>query len=78
MATEKSHKVQERWNVGEEKFNSAALSVIEESRNRAIGKIYAIAAERMFLLSLKRKYAGMLSLIFVIVIAVIAVMPNSK
>ena len=58
VKTEKIHKVQQRWSVGEEKFNSAALCVIQETRNRAIGKIYAIAVERMFLLSLKRKYAG--------------------
>ena len=56
--TERVHKVKQRWNVGEEKFNSAALCVIQDTRDRAIGKIYAIAVERMFLLSLKRKYAG--------------------
>ena len=53
VKTERIHKVQQRWSVGEEKFNSATLCVIQETRNRATGKIYAIAVERMFLLSLK-------------------------
>jgi hypothetical protein len=58
-STERVHKVQERWNVGEENFNSAALCVEQGRRNRVIERIHAMAVERMFLISLKRKYAGM-------------------
>ena len=58
-STERVHKVQERWKVGEENFNSAALCVEQGRRNRVMERIHAMAVERMFLISLKRKYAGM-------------------
>ena len=50
--------MKQRWNVGEEKFNSAVLCVIQDTRNRAMWKIYAMVVEWIFLLSLKQKYAG--------------------
>lgn len=58
MSIEKSQKVKQRWKVGEAMFNSAALTVEKTRRERAIERMYALAVERVFLLSLKRKYAG--------------------
>ncbi|XP_028416463.1 uncharacterized protein LOC114540544 [Dendronephthya gigantea] len=55
--TERRHRVLKRWKPGERKFNAAALS-LEMSRNEAvIESTYALANERMFLISLKKKYA---------------------
>ena len=56
--TERRQKVLKRWKPGEGKFNAAALS-LEMRRNEAvIESTYALANERMFLISLKKKYAG--------------------
>ncbi len=58
-STEKVHKIQERWKVGEENFNSAALCVEQGRRNCVMKQIHAMAIKRMFLISLKRKYAAL-------------------
>ena len=58
-STEKVYKVQERWKVGDKNFNSAALCVEQGRRNHVMERIYSMAVERMFLISLKQKYAGM-------------------
>lgn len=55
---EKSYNVQQRWKLGDENFNKAAISIEEDRRSRTTERLYSLAVERMFLISLKRKYAG--------------------
>ena len=57
---EKDHKIKKRWKAGEPKFTAAALSVEQERRNHTTRRLYALAVERLFLISLKKKYAGTL------------------
>ncbi|XP_028403401.1 uncharacterized protein LOC114526098 [Dendronephthya gigantea] len=55
--TEKSYKVLQRWKLGDENFNKAAISIEEERRSCTNERLYSLAVERMFLMSLKKKYA---------------------
>lgn len=55
---ENSNKVSRRWKPGESQFNASALCLEQERRNTVVEQTYSLAVERLFLISLKRKYAG--------------------
>jgi hypothetical protein len=55
---EKHQKVSRRWKTGEDKFNAAACSLELRRQESVIETTYSSAVERMFLISLKNKYAG--------------------
>ena len=56
--TEKNKKVQQRWKLGDANFNAAAISIEVDRRSHTTERLYSLATEKMFLISLKRKYAG--------------------
>jgi hypothetical protein len=55
---ERKNQVKRRWKVGEMQYNSAVRVLEEERKNRVLENLYTLAVERVFLLTLKRKYAG--------------------
>lgn len=58
QSTEKRQKVSKRWKTGEKRFNAAALSLELKRQEAVMETTYSSAVERMFLISLKNKYAG--------------------
>ncbi|XP_028416359.1 uncharacterized protein LOC114540363 [Dendronephthya gigantea] len=54
---EKSNKVSKRWKPGEKHFNASALCLEEQRRSTVVDQTYNLAVERLFLISLKRKYS---------------------
>ena len=55
---EKQQKLARRWRTGETKFKAAALSLETRRKESVLETTYSCAVERMFLISLKNKYAG--------------------
>jgi hypothetical protein len=55
---EKCNKLSKRWRPGEAQFNAAALCLENQRRETVVEQTYNMAVERVFLISLKRKYAG--------------------
>ncbi|XP_046855989.1 uncharacterized protein LOC124449088 [Xenia sp. Carnegie-2017] len=54
---ERRKKVAKRWKPGEREFNTAALSLELKRNESVIESAFSLAIERMFLVSLKNKYA---------------------
>ncbi|XP_028415964.1 uncharacterized protein LOC114539523 [Dendronephthya gigantea] len=54
---EKQQKLKKRWKTGESKFNAAAISLEQRRQESVMELTYSSAVERMFLISLKNKYA---------------------
>ncbi|XP_028411851.1 uncharacterized protein LOC114534588 [Dendronephthya gigantea] len=54
---EKCNKLPKRWKPGEAHFNAAALGLENQRRDTIVEQTYNMAVERMFLISLKRKYS---------------------
>ena len=57
---ERRKKVAKRWKPGEREFNTAAFSLELKRNESVIESAFSLAIERMFLVSLKNKYAGIL------------------
>ena len=55
---EKRKKVSKRWKAGDTKFSTAALALEVMRKEEVVESTYSLAIERMFLISLKNKYAG--------------------
>lgn len=55
---EKRKKVSKRWKAGDTKFNTAALALEVMRKEEVVESTYSLAIERMFLITLKNKYAG--------------------
>ncbi len=55
---EKRKKVSKRWKAGDTKFNTVALALEVMRKEEVVESTYSLAIERMFLITLKNKYAG--------------------
>ena len=44
--------------MGDANFNAAAISIEVDRRSHTTERLYSLTTERMFLISLKREYAG--------------------
>ena len=55
---EKRKKVSKRWKAGDTKFYTAALALEVMRKEEVVESTYSLAIERMFLITLKNKYAG--------------------
>lgn len=58
FALEKKHGVRMRWESGEPAFDNASRRLIVKKRQSLLFTLHRMASERIFLLELKAKYAG--------------------
>lgn len=56
---EKKHNVLQRWDLASKTAKDLLQEVIEEERQELVRNLRVLAYERLFLIDLKRKYAGM-------------------